>query len=134
MLELRDIRVPINGKELTLLDAISAISSVSGGSFTSAYYGLYGDRLFADFEERFLRRDVEAALLRGLLNPLRWFSSRGRTDMAVAYYQESLFGEATFADLMRKDSPLILINTSDLGSGARFSFRPGIPSSCCART
>jgi NTE family protein len=122
MQELRDTRILINGKELRLLDSISAISSVSGGSFTSAYYGLYGDRLFVDFEERFLRRDVEGALLRGLLNPLRWFSSRGRTDMAVAYYQESLFGDATFADLMRKDAPLILINTSDLSSGARFSF------------
>ena len=122
MLELRDTRVLMGGKEQRLLDAVSAISSVSGGSFTSAYYGLYGDRLFVDFEERFLRRDVEGVLLRGLLNPLRWFSSRGRTEMAVAYYQESLFGEATFADLMRKDSPLILINTSDLSSGARFSF------------
>ena len=94
MLELRDTRVLMGGKEQRLLDAVSAISSVSGGSFTSAYYGLYGDRLFVDFEERFLRRDVEGVLLRGLLNPLRWFSSRGRTEMAVAYYQESLFGAA----------------------------------------
>jgi NTE family protein len=122
MQELRDTRVRLNGREQSLLDSISAISSVSGGSFTSAYYGLYGDRIFVDFEERFLRRDVEGALLRGLLNPLRWFSSRGRTESAVAYYQEALFGDATFADLMRKDAPLILINTSDLSFGVRFSF------------
>jgi NTE family protein len=122
MQELRDTRVRLNGQDKTLLDAISVISSVSGGSFTSAYYGLYGERLFVDFEERFLRRDVESALLRGLLNPLRWFSSQGRTEMAVAYYQQTLFGDATFADLVRKDAPLILINTSDLSSGARFSF------------
>ena len=122
MQELRDTHVWLNGREQRLLDAISAISSVSGGSFTSAYYGLYGERLFVDFEDRFLRRDVEGALLRGLLNPLLWFSSRGRTEVAVAYYREALFGTATFADLMRKDAPLILINTSDLGSGARFSF------------
>ena len=122
MLELRDTRVLMNGREQRLLDAVSAISSVSGGSFTSAYYGLYGDRLFVDFEERFLRQDVEGALLRGLFNPLILFSSRGRTEAAVAYYQKSLFGNATFSDLMRKDSPLILINASDLGTGARFSF------------
>jgi NTE family protein len=85
MQELRDTVVPLNGKDERLLDAISAISSVSGGSFTSAYYGLYGDRLFVDFEDRFLRRDIEGALLRGLLNRLRWFSSRDRTEMAVAY-------------------------------------------------
>ncbi|MFO1407781.1 MAG: patatin-like phospholipase family protein [Steroidobacteraceae bacterium] len=122
MLELRDTRVVMNGKEQRLLDAVSAISSVSGGSFTSAYYGLYGDRLFVDFEQRFLRQDVEGALLRGVFNPLRWVEGRSRTEMAVDYYQETLFGNATFADLMKKDSPLILINASDLGSGARFSF------------
>ena len=122
MLELRDTRVRLGGREQTLLEAIRAISSVSGGSFTSAYYGLYGDRLFVDFEERFLRRDVEGALLRSLFNPLLWFSGYDRTEVAVAYYQQTLFGQATFADLLKKDAPLILINTSDLGSGARFSF------------
>lgn len=122
MLELRATQVRLDGRERSLLDVISAISSVSGGSFTSAYYGLYGDRLFVDFEERFLRRDIEAALLRGLLDPLQWFSSRNRTEMAVAYYQQTLFGQATFADLLRKDAPLIIINSSDLSSGARFTF------------
>jgi NTE family protein len=122
MQELRDTHLQLNGREVRMLDTISAISSVSGGSFTSAYYGLYGDRIFVDHEARFLRQDVEGALIRGLLNPLRWFSSRGRTDMAVAYYRETLFGDATFADLMRNDAPLILLNTSDLGSGERFTF------------
>ena len=122
MQELRDTRVRINGTERSLLEVISLISSVSGGSFTSAYYGLYGNRLFEDFEERFLRRNIEGALLRGFLDPMQWFSSHNRTEMAVGYYQQTLFGNATFADLMRKDAPLILINASDLGSGARFSF------------
>ena len=44
----------IEWQERNMLDAIAAISSVSGGSFTSAYYGLYGERIFIDFEERFL--------------------------------------------------------------------------------
>jgi NTE family protein len=122
LLELRDTQVVIDGKPQRLLDAVGVISSVSGGSFTSAYYGLHGDRIFVDFEERFLRRDVEGALVRGLLDPARWFGSRGRTDMAVDYYREVLFGDATFADLMRPDGPLVLINTSDLGHGVRFSF------------
>ncbi|MGJ7509672.1 patatin-like phospholipase family protein [Variovorax sp. GT1P44] len=122
MQELRDTRVTINGQEQSLLDQVDIISSVSGGSFTSAYYGLYGNRIFVDYEERFLRSDVQGALLRGLLNPVRWFSSRGRTEMAVSYYQQSLFGDATFGDLARRGAPMILINTSDLSSGARFSF------------
>jgi NTE family protein len=120
--ELRDTQVRIDGRDQRLLDAVSLISSVSGGSFTSAYYGLYGDRVFVDFEQRFLRRDVEGALVRGLLDPLRWFRSRGRTEMAVDYYREVLFGDATFADLLKRDGPLVLINSSDLGRGVRFSF------------
>ncbi|MCU0924106.1 MAG: patatin-like phospholipase family protein [Burkholderiaceae bacterium] len=122
LLELRDTQVRIDGRDKRLLDAIGLISSVSGGSFTSAYYGLYGDRIFQDFEERFLRRDIEGALLRGLFDPLRWFSGRGRTEMAVDYYRDVLFGDATFADLMRPDGPMVLINTSDLGRGVRFTF------------
>jgi NTE family protein len=122
MQELRDTRIHLNGQEQSLLDAIGIISLVSGGRFTSAYFGLYGDRLFVDFEEHFLRRNVEGALLRGVLYTLQWFSSRDRTETAVAYYRQTLFGDATFADLMRPDAPLILINTSDLSSGARFSF------------
>lgn len=122
MQELRDTRVMLNGQERSLLEAVNVISSVSGGSFTSAYYGLYGQRLFDDFESRFLRRNIEGALVRSLFNPLQWFSSHDRTETAVAYYKQNLFGEATFADLIRKDSPLILINTSDLSSGERFTF------------
>jgi NTE family protein len=122
LLELRDTRVRIDGQDKRMLDVIGLISLVSGGSFTSAYYGLYGDHVFVDFEARFLRRDVEGALVRGLLDPLRWLSSRGRTEMAVDYYRRALFGDATFADLMQRDGPLLLINTSDLGRGVRFSF------------
>jgi NTE family protein len=122
MQELRDTRVRLQGTERSLLEAVNVISSVSGGSFTSAYYGLYGNRLFEDFEARFLRRNIEGALLRSLFNPLQWFSSHDRTETAVSYYKENLFGEATFRDLIRKNAPLILINTSDLASGERFTF------------
>jgi len=37
---LRDTNITINGQKRRLLDEIDLISSVSGGSFTSAYYGL----------------------------------------------------------------------------------------------
>ncbi len=45
-----------------LLDEVDYITSVSGGSFTAAYYGLYGDGIFEDFEEAFLVRDIEKYL------------------------------------------------------------------------
>ncbi len=120
--ELRDTSVMIDGRPRRLLDEVDTISSVSGGSFTSAYYGLFGDRIFDDYEDVFLRRNVQGQLIRGLLNPLQWFSSTGRTEMAVSLYEETVFEGATFADLRRKDGPLILINASDLGYGVRFSF------------
>jgi NTE family protein len=71
--ELRDSGIVIERRSERLLDEVDTISSVSGGSFTSAYYGLYGDRIFDDFEKVFLRKNVEGKLIRGVLNPLEWF-------------------------------------------------------------
>ena len=107
--ELRDTAVVIDRRPRRVLDEVDTISYVSGGSFSSAYYGLYGDRIFEDFEAVFLRRDVQGRLIRGLFNPLHWFSSTGRTEMAVRFYEETVFHGATFADLERKGGPLILI-------------------------
>jgi NTE family protein len=119
---LRDTLIEVDGTSVPLLDEVDYISSVSGGSFTAAYYGLYGDRLFEDFKEDFLLLDVEGHLLWGLLNPLEWFRAGGRTEMAIRYYNEQIFHDATFADMNTKDGTLILINASDLAHGVRFSF------------
>jgi len=119
---MRDINVKIDGQPRRFLDEIDAIISVSGGSFTSAYYGLHGEKIFADFEDAFLRRDVEGDLKSKLFNPFRWFGSTGRTEWAVEYYQEHVFHGATFADMIQPGRPLIVINASDLGYGTRFSF------------
>ena len=121
--ELRDTVVVVNGRHRSLLEEVDWISSVSGGSFTSAYYGLHGDRLFEDFESAFLRRNVQSNLIHRLLNPVQWFRSTGRTEMAIQFYERNIFHGATFADMRRvDDAPLILINASDLGYGVRFSF------------
>ncbi|MDG3087048.1 patatin-like phospholipase family protein [Vibrio hannami] len=106
----------------SLLDEVDVISSVSGGSFTAAYYGLYGNKIFSDFEPDFLYTDVESELYSVLLKPSSWFSKSGRTGEAIEYYQERLFGEATFADIQKAGGPLIIINATDLGNRVRFSF------------
>jgi NTE family protein len=120
--ELRDTPIVVEGREGRLLDEVTHISSVSGGSFTSAYYGLYGDKIFEDFETDFLRRDVEGALTKSLLNPIHWFTRKGRSERAVDYYNKILFHDATFADMMQPGRPMIVINASDLAHGVRFSF------------
>lgn len=119
---LRDTNVTIDGKTVRLLDEVDMITSVSGGSFTAAYYGLHGDKIFDNFEDDFLRRDYVSEWLYGLVSPLLWFSNRGRTDIATRIYEERLFKGATFADLNKRNAPLIVINASDLGGGIRFSF------------
>ncbi|EXI85258.1 MAG: Patatin [Candidatus Accumulibacter regalis] len=119
---LRDTRVTLDGRSQRLLDKIDIISSVSGGSFTAAYLGLYGDRIFTDFEHDFLRRNISIELMQGLLDPALLLSQRGRTEMAANYYDGNVFKGATFADLQSRGGPLIVINATDLGRGVRFSF------------
>ncbi|WP_339877592.1 patatin-like phospholipase family protein [Pseudidiomarina gelatinasegens] len=119
---LRDTKINIGDREVRLLDEVDLITSVSGGSFTAAYYGLHGDKIFTNFEDDFLRRDYVSEWLYGIASPLLWFSNKGRTDIATRIYEERLFKGATFADLNQRNGPLVLINASDLGGGVRFSF------------
>ena len=71
--ELRRTNVEVNGQTYNLLHEVDAIAGVSGGSFTALAYALYGDRLFTEYEPRFLKRDVQGALTQRTLNPLNWF-------------------------------------------------------------
>jgi len=122
MQELRDTKITHAGHSERLLDEVDYISSVSGGSFTSAYYGLHGDGIFENFENDFLRFNLEKHLLWRTINPFLMFSKEGRTGSAIKYYQKFLFHDATFADMIKPDRPMIIINSSDLAYGIRFSF------------
>ena len=69
--ELARTEVEIEGKRGRLLDQVDLISGVSGGSFTAGYYGLFGDRIFEDFETKFLKKNIQGALaVRTFLNPI----------------------------------------------------------------
>ncbi len=120
--ELHDTSFISDGKQSRLLDDVDVISSVSGGSFTAAYYGLYGNRIFDDFKRVFLYHHIERQLLKRFLNPFILISPQGRTEAAIDYYQRTIFKYATFDDMMRPNAPLVIINASDLGAGVRFSF------------
>lgn len=125
--ELARTPVGLEGAQHRMLDEVDIISSVSGGSFTAAYYALWGDRIFSDFESKFLKKDVQTDLLLRVLSPwnqVRLASPRfSRSDLAAEYYDHLLFKGATFADLMtHSDRPFLSINATDLASGARFEF------------
>jgi NTE family protein len=125
--ELARSEVRADGEPHRMLDEVDIISSVSGGSFTAAYYALWGDRIFSDFESQFLKKDVQTSLLLQVLAPwnqVRMASPKfSRSDLAAEYYDHLLFKGATFADLMTQSNrPFLSINATDVGSGARFEF------------
>ncbi len=133
---LADTEVTTEKGRRSLLHEVDVISSVSGGSFTSAYYGLRGDKIFEEFEDRFLRKNVEGALIRQVLSPVNWIpqmsSIYGRGDVAAEYYDKHIFNGATFADLKRPGAPVVMINATDLATGMRISFTPGFFDIFCA--
>ena len=125
--ELRKTGAGSPGNEHRLLDDVGLISSVSGGSFTAAYYSLRGDRIFTEFEPRFLKKRVQTGLLLRTLAPWNWIRLAspgfGRSDLAAEYYDRLLFNHATFGDLTARDGcPFLSVNATDIGSGARFEF------------
>ncbi|NOV27639.1 patatin-like phospholipase family protein [Cupriavidus necator] len=114
------------GKKSRLLDHVGVITGVSGGSFTALAYGLYGEKLFDDYERRFLKRDVQGTITWRTLNPAYWpalwSSGWGRSELAADLYDEILFDGATFGDLHRGNGPLIIASATDISTGARLPF------------
>jgi NTE family protein len=124
------------GVRSRLLDYVDIITGVSGGSFTALAYGLYGQKLFDDYEQRFLKRNVQGELIARFLNPANWASlsqsTWGRSELAAQLYDEILFHGATFADLNRGDGPMIVPTATDISSGARFGFNQAIFDVICS--
>lgn len=124
--QLAQTEIVWEGRRKRLLDEVDIISAVSGGSYTAAYYALYRDRLFTDFERDFLKRDVQGEIARKILAPANLVRASspqfGRIDLVAEYLDEKIFHGATFADLQRLGRPFVLINASDMSLGTRFEF------------
>ncbi|MDY6974036.1 MAG: patatin-like phospholipase family protein, partial [Thermodesulfobacteriota bacterium] len=119
--------IPIQAGSRTLLDEVDVISSVSGGSFTAAYYGLFGDQLFSDFKEKFLYRDIQGELTKELFNPANWFRlmspNFNRIDLAIELYNETVFDRRTYQELIDKGKrPFIALNATNMTIGSQFTF------------
>jgi predicted acylesterase/phospholipase RssA len=124
---LRDTSIEWHGRTISLLDEVDVISSISGGSFTAAYYGLRGDKAFEDFPERVLYRPIQSDLIRRSLAPSSLLklagSSFGRSDLAAEFYDQEIFDAATYAQLVaQRRRPFVILNATDMTLGAQFSF------------
>ena len=140
---LRATPIAWEGGQRSLLDEVDVISSVSGGSFTAACYGIERERMFSkagpagperpvspgcqDFETGFLERDVEADLKGRALSPANWLRLASptfdRIDLAAEYYDQEVFEGATYAELIQADRrPFVIINATDMSAGAGFPF------------
>ena len=115
-----------------LLDYVDVISSVSGGSFASMDYGMRGRQMLASFESKFLQVPVQSMLIKAaFFNPknlirLLFDPNFHRIDVATKVYQDVLFGDATFENLLQQqrseDRPLIMANATELEIGSRFEW------------
>jgi NTE family protein len=111
----------------SMLSEIEIISSVSGGTFTSMYYGLHRDKLFTDYMDDFLKVDIDSYVYGIYLLPWNWDwlvnPAVGTNDYMAKVYDDLMFHGATYADLAKNGRPMIMANATDITYGMVFSFQ-----------
>jgi hypothetical protein len=127
----------------SVLERVSYLSSVSGGSVAGAYFAsrkppretpvLTPDgqltpayaAFFAESQQQ-LSQDFEGALLRRQLLSFRWLNSSLAARSLAEVMADRLLGQTTFVDLAQReargDSPQLIINTTLYNSGRRLVF------------
>src|SRR5882762_931454 len=125
--ELARTEIVWEGQRRRLLDEVDTISSVSGGSFTAAYYALYGDRIFTEFDQKFLSRNIQRQMFWRFCSPLNWARLASpwfsRSDLVAEFYDRQLFHGKTFGDLIERNRrPFLSIEATDMSLGGGFEF------------
>ena len=125
--EMAETPIEWEGKKHALINEIDSISAVSGGSITAAHYALRQERHFEEFPKQFLYHNFQQSIID------RIFSFRILSDLASATFGRIeimaekldwyLYQGATYGDLLKqKKKPHIVINATDMSSGAHFPF------------
>lgn len=123
--ELARAQAPRRSAPISLIDHVTLISGVSGGSVTAAYFALKGRETLGDFREKFLYRDVEKALSTSMSVPnLLLLSKGGVNDRSglPTWLDKNLFRGATYADVMKPSRPQLWVNASDIFNRTTFIF------------
>jgi NTE family protein len=115
------------GKTERLFDEVDLVYGVSGGSILAAYYGLHGEGVLKEFNDKFLNLDFQDKVVSRVIsisNQWRLSSPRfGRSDLLEEQLDEVLFNKATFNDLIKqRKGPFVIISATDMSSGGRFDF------------
>lgn len=124
--ELKATGFALQGEQTTLLDQVTLISGVSGGSILAAHFAAFGDESLTGFESDFLLQNFEDTLIQLALSPVRLFRLSspwyGRSHV-LAERLDQLYRGRTFGDLFdRPRGPELLVVATDLTTGAPFEF------------
>ena len=114
-----------NGARTPLINRVSLVSGVSGGSVTAAYFALYGRETLADFRRKFLIQDVEASLNTSVnVTNLMRMAKGGVNDRSglPVWLDRNLFHGATYANVLKPGHPQLWINASDIFNRTTFIY------------
>jgi predicted acylesterase/phospholipase RssA len=146
--ELAQIRIPTPDGEVSLLERVNYMSSVSGGSLATAYYAMKKparaermlDRqgLTPAYREFFAKFKADMQMnfqIRAVARQLLYFRALNPTKAAYSFadvWDDHFFDERTFADLYererRGDSPRIIFNGTAYNTGRRLALTTLPPS------
>jgi predicted acylesterase/phospholipase RssA len=134
-------KIRVGPEQRSLLEQVSYISSVSGGSMASSYFVTQKpshavpvltpdgamtpeyQEVFSRFKES-MKADIEGQLLRRQLFRNRWFNPAWTAWSLAEILDESFLGGTTFNELACReaqgDSPHLLVNTTLYNNGRRF--------------
>lgn len=109
----------------TMLDEVDMLSGVSGGSVTAAWFALHGRDGFGALEQAFIRPSGNGALLGRALDPGTFAALLGsdytRLDLFADHLRDTLFGDATYADLVGR-RPYLIVTAADMAAASAFAF------------
>jgi predicted acylesterase/phospholipase RssA len=126
----------------SLLEQVTLLSSVSGGSLAASYYALNKPprdvpvltpegglsepyRAFFDQYRAKLSQDFESALIWRQLGSFRWLNSSLAANSLAEILSERLLGDVTQLDLSRRqaagDAPGLVVNTTLYNNGRRLA-------------
>ncbi len=119
--QLRDMK-HADGKPL--IDRVALVTAVSGGSITAAYFGQHGPAGLDNFRAAVLDKDWNAQLHTSWMWPDNWQrllqGGLNGPDKLANWLDKEVFTGGRMRDLPNR--PRIIINATDLYSGAPFAF------------